>query len=160
MPLCAAERETISRELSHENSARGIAKLLGRHHSTIAREISRNGGATDYRATAVQERYESFKVRSKEHKLVASAQLHDAVNEGLEQKWSPEQISARLIEEYPDDPEMRVSHETIYPNIVLARERQVAHRAEARVAAGPSEPRSPVQSHAEQGGDLRYGQHR
>ncbi len=39
-PLCAEERETISRELSRENSARGIAKLLGRHHSTIAREIN------------------------------------------------------------------------------------------------------------------------
>src|SRR5262245_39427763 len=112
MPLCAEERETISRELSRKNSARGIAKLLGRHHSTIAREIDRNGGAADYRALAAQERYESFKVRPKEHKLVTSSRLHDAVNEGLEQKWSPEQISARLAEEYPDDSEMRVSHET------------------------------------------------
>jgi transposase, IS30 family len=41
------------------------------------------------------------------------------VNEGLEQKWSPEQISARLTEEYPDDPEMRVSHETIYQTLYL-----------------------------------------
>jgi len=32
MPLCAEERETISRELSRDNSARGIAKLLGWHH--------------------------------------------------------------------------------------------------------------------------------
>jgi len=101
--LCAEERETISRELSQEKSARYIAKLLGRHHSTIAREIHRNGGATDYRSVPAQERYESFKVRPKEHKLVASSRLHDAVNEGLEQKWSPEQISARLTEEYPDE---------------------------------------------------------
>ena len=118
-PLCAEERETISRELSRENSARGIAELLGRHHSTIAREIHRNGGAANYRALAAQERYESFKVRPKEHKLVASSQLHDAVNEGLQQKWSPEQISARLTEEYPDDPEMTVSHETIYHTLYL-----------------------------------------
>jgi transposase, IS30 family len=41
------------------------------------------------------------------------------VNEGLEQKWSPEQISERLKEEYPDDPEMRVSHETIYQTLYL-----------------------------------------
>jgi IS30 family transposase len=117
--LCAEERETISRELSRSNSARGIAKLLGRHHSTIAREINLNGGAVQYRARAAQERYESFKVRPKEHKLVASSRLHDAVNEGLEQKWSPEQISARLVEEYPDDPEMRVSHETMYQTLYL-----------------------------------------
>jgi IS30 family transposase len=100
-PLCAEERETISRELRRENSARGIAKLLSRHHSTIAREINRNGGVAHHRALAAQERYESFKVRPKEHKLVASARLHDAVNEGLEQKWSPEQIGARLTENIP-----------------------------------------------------------
>jgi transposase, IS30 family len=113
-PLCAEEREAISRELSRGNSARCIGKLLGRHHSTIAREINRDGGAADDRAVAAQERYESFTVRPKEHKLVASSWLHDVVNEGLEQKWSPEQISARLTEEYPDDPEMRVSHETTH----------------------------------------------
>ena len=50
---------------------------------------------------------------------MVSAQLHDAVNEGLEQKWSPEQISARLDEEYPHDPEMKVSHETIYQTLYL-----------------------------------------
>jgi IS30 family transposase len=100
-PLCTEERETISRELCRNNSARGVATLLGRHHSTIAREINLNGGAANYRALAAQERYESFKVRPKEHKLVASPRLHDAVNESLEQKWSPEQISARLEENIP-----------------------------------------------------------
>jgi transposase, IS30 family len=118
-PLCAQERETISRELSRGNSARCIGKLLGRHHSTIAREIERNGGAADYRALDAQDRYELFTTRPKERKLVASSRLHDAVNEGLEQKWSPEQISARLDEEYPDDPEMKVSHETIYQTLYL-----------------------------------------
>ena len=58
-------------------------------------------------------------MRPKERKLVASVRLHDAVNKGLEQKWSPEQISARLDEEYPGDLEMRVSHETIYQTLWL-----------------------------------------
>jgi transposase, IS30 family len=118
-PLCIQERETISRELSRKSSARCIGKLLGRHHSTIANEINRHGGAANYRAVAAQECYESLKARPKERKLVASSRLHDAVNEGLEQKWSPEQISARLDEEYPDDPEMNVSHETIYQTLRL-----------------------------------------
>jgi IS30 family transposase len=93
-------------------------KQLGRHHSAIAREIERNGGVANYRALAAQERYESCKARPKERKLVASSRLHDAVNGGLEQKWSPEQISARLDEEYPDDPEMKVSHETSYQTLL------------------------------------------
>lgn len=84
----AEERETISREPSRGSSAWSIAKILGRHHSAIAREIERNGGAAHYRALAARKRYESFTVRPKEHKLVTSSRLHDAVNEGLGQKWS------------------------------------------------------------------------
>jgi IS30 family transposase len=118
-PLYVQERETISRELSRGHSARSIGKLLGRHHSTIAREIERNGGAANYRALAAQERYDLCKARPKERKLVASARLHDAVNEGLEQKWSPEQISTRLEKDHPDDLEMRVSHEAIYQTLYL-----------------------------------------
>jgi IS30 family transposase len=41
------------------------------------------------------------------------------VNEGLEHNWSPEQISIRLDKDHPDDPEMHVSHETIYQTLYL-----------------------------------------
>jgi transposase, IS30 family len=98
---------------------RAFGALHWKTARTIANEINRNGGAANYRALAAQERYESLKARPKERKLVTSSRLHDAVNEGLEQKWSPEQISARLDEEYPDDPEMKVSHETIYQTLYL-----------------------------------------
>ncbi len=118
-PLRVEEREIISRELSQDKSARFIGKLLGRHHSTILREIERNGGAAAYRAIAAQERYDQYKVRPKERKLVTSTRLHDAVKEGLENKWSPEQISTRLDTDYPDDLEMHVSHETIYQTLYL-----------------------------------------
>ena len=107
------------RGIGPDKSAREIGKLLGRHPSTIAREIERNGGVENYNAVAAQERYDLCKARPKERKLVTSVRLHDAVHEGLEQKWSPEQISARLVEEYPDEPEMKVSHETIYQALYL-----------------------------------------
>lgn len=118
-PLRAEEREMISRGLSQKRSARFIAKQLGRHHSTISREIDRNGGRDNYRAVSAQERYGELKARPKERKLVTSARLHHVVNEGLEQKWSPEQISMRLKQDHPDDAEMRVSHETIYQTLYL-----------------------------------------
>ena len=125
---------------SHIASSPGFPALgnwygqLGRHHTTIAREINRNGGAANYRAIAAQERYESFTVRPKEHKLVASSRLHDAVNEGLEQKWSPEQISVRLTEEYLEDPEMSVSHETLYQTLYLQAKGEL--RTELTLALG------------------------
>jgi len=118
-PLRFDEREVISRELARGRSARDIGRTLGRHHSAISGEIARNGGENDYRATGAQERCEKMRLRPKPRKLESCPRLHDAVNEGLKQKWSPQQISRRLVKDHPDDPEMRVSHETIYECLYL-----------------------------------------
>ena len=113
------EREVISRELSRDRSARFIGALLGRHHSAVSREIDRNGGRDDYRAVEAQTRCDEQRTRPKTRKLEASAELHDAVNDGLAQRWSPKQISRRLRADYPDDEGMRVSHETVYECLYL-----------------------------------------
>src|SRR5574342_804575 len=113
-PLSVEEREVISRELCCEQSARSIGKLLGRHHSTISREIGRNGGSDDYRAVDAQARCDAMRARPKPRKLEASRRLHEAVNDGLAQKWSPQQISRRLQVDHPDDETMRICHETVY----------------------------------------------
>jgi IS30 family transposase len=42
--LTLAEREEISRAIALDQSARSIARLLGRSPSSVSREISRNGG--------------------------------------------------------------------------------------------------------------------
>ncbi len=118
-PLTFEEREVVSRELSRGCSARAIGRLLGRHHSTVAREIERNGGAVGYRAVSAQRRCEQNRRRPKRRKLEELGRLHDAVNSGLAQRWSPKQISARLREEHPDDEDMSVSHETIYTYLYL-----------------------------------------
>jgi len=89
-------------------------KILDRHHSTITREVDRNGGRQEYRAVDAQRRADGNRPRPKARKLETSQRLHDAVNDGLREKWSPKQISERLREDHPDDPEMHVSHETIY----------------------------------------------
>jgi IS30 family transposase len=117
--LVIQEREIISRELSQGRSARFIGKLLGRHHSAISREVDRNGGRYSYRAVDAQARCVEPRARPKMRKLEASAELHDAVNDGLRQRWSPKQISRRLREDYPDDEGMRVSHETVYECLYL-----------------------------------------
>lgn len=113
------EREIISRELSRGRKPRYIAQLLGRHPSTIYDEISRNGDTANYRAIEAQARAEANRARPKVRKLEASARLHDAVDDGLQQKWSPEQISKRLQQNHPDDPTMWISHETIYECLYL-----------------------------------------
>ena len=117
--LSIEERESISRELSRGRSARQIGRFLGRHHSTISREITRNGGAVGYRVVEAQRRCEENRRRPKERKLVASTRLHDTVNDGLRERWSPKQIGERLRRDYPDDEVMRVSHEAIYECLYL-----------------------------------------
>ena len=113
-------------------SAREIASKIGRHHSCISQEIKNNGGRDVYSAADAHERARELRARPKERKLESCRRLHDAVNEGLRQKWSPEQVSKRLELEYPDDPEMRVSHETIYESLYLQARGEL--RTELRLA--------------------------
>ena len=57
--------------------------------------------------------------RPKPAKLATCARLRAVVEAKLELRWSPQQISGWLVEEFPDDPEMRVSHETIYLSLFV-----------------------------------------
>ena len=117
--LVAEERETISRRLAAGDSCRAIGKLLNRSHSVVSREVERNGGRSAYRVIPAQQRADEQRARPKPRLLETNTALHDAVNAGLKQDWSPKQISKRLREDYPDDDTMRVSHETIYESLYL-----------------------------------------
>jgi IS30 family transposase len=55
LALTLAEREVISRGVTAHQSARSIARLLGRSPSTVSREMSRNGGCDRYRAALADE---------------------------------------------------------------------------------------------------------
>ena len=57
--------------------------------------------------------------RPKPSKMATCDRLRAVVEERLELRWSPQQISGWLVEEFPDDPEMRVSHETIYMSLFV-----------------------------------------
>lgn len=105
------------------NDQRGIkpaetAKMLGRHRSTITRELGYQPKG-HYCAVKAGELHQQRKEQSiKPHKLTSNEKLSDTVNIMLQQRqWSPEQISETLKLDYPDDPTMQVSHETIYRHI-------------------------------------------
>jgi IS30 family transposase len=117
--LSEEDREIISREVAKGESLRAIARLLGRDHSVISREVARNGGREKYRAVHAQRRADVCRTRPKSHVLEMDQRLHDVVNEGLAKKWSPRQVSRRLREDFPEDDTMRVSHETIYQTLYL-----------------------------------------
>jgi IS30 family transposase len=117
--LSLVEREEISRGLIADDSYAAIARRLGRPTSTVSREVNQNEGRQRYRAWAADRRADDRACRPKPTKLSQSPALVAYVENGLELYWSPEQISSRIIDEFPDDPEMRVSPETIYQELFV-----------------------------------------
>jgi IS30 family transposase len=153
--LTSAEREEISRGLAAGDSMRVIATRLGRCASTVSREIERNGGRRNYRATKADEKAWERARRPKRCLLAMNERLRDVVARKLQKDWSPEQISGWLKKRYPDDEAMRVSHETIYRTLFVQargalkrelrahlRSRRMMRRARCASAAG--QPRGQI----------------
>jgi transposase, IS30 family len=148
--LSLAEREEISRGLARGMSLTAIGEQLGRSVSTISREVRRNSTATGYRAVRADRMAQARTRRPRPPKLAGQDRLRTVVEEGLRARRSPEQISHRLRLDYPDDPTMRVSHETIYTSLfvqakrglpgeltVHLRTRRVRRRPQRRLTLGP-----------------------
>jgi transposase, IS30 family len=111
--LTLADREEITIGLHAGESFTVIAARLGKAVSTVSREVAANGGRDRYRAWRAHQRAREQARRPKTPKL-ACPQLAAQVTCWLAEWWSPVQISRRLHIEFPGDPMMWVSHETIY----------------------------------------------
>jgi len=116
--LSAEEREDIMIGLRQGESMTSIAGRLGRAPSTVTREVAANGGVEHYGAWKGFCRAKEAARRPKSPKLAHPA-LVTQVSAWLEKLWSPQEISARLRLDFPDDPMMHVSHETIYQSLFV-----------------------------------------
>ena len=126
--LSFAEREEIAVGLAAGKSQAQIARELGRHPATISREVARNSPARGvrrakrclaYRARWAQHQADERARRPKPGRIGSCPRLRAEVQAGLDRHWSPEQITRRLRVDFPDDEEMRVSHETIYKTLYV-----------------------------------------
>ena len=146
--LSFADREEISRGLAAGRSLRAIAAGLGRAPSTISREVTAHGGRRRYRAAAADLQAWSRARRPQPCKLATHPDLSAIVGEKLKQRWSPQQIAGWLKTIHPDDPEMQVSHETIYRTLFVQsrgalRKELTAHLRTGRVIRRPQGTRLP-----------------
>lgn len=116
--LTLAEREEISLGLERAETFTTLAGRLGRAVSSVSREVAVNGGRDSYRAWRAHQRARERTRRPKTSKL-ACRRLVDQVEAWLREWWSPEEIARRLRIEFPDDPMMWVSHETIYQSLFV-----------------------------------------
>ena len=118
--LSAAEREEVRSGLDAGESFALIGRRLGRATSTVSREVGANGGRAGYAGWRAHRRAGDLARRPKQAKLAGCDRLRVQVETWLEdEQWSPVQISAQLRIEFPDDPMMRVSPETIYQSLYV-----------------------------------------
>ena len=122
--LSFEEREEIACLRAAGSGVGEIARQLNRHKSTISRELRRLPSAPDgrtvaYRASTAQADADLKAKRPKPAKLATNLVLRRYVQAKLELNHSPEQISRRLRRDFPDDPEMQLSPESIYQSIYV-----------------------------------------
>jgi IS30 family transposase len=117
--LSLEDREEIRAGLQAGASFAAIAGRIGRCPSTVSREVANNGGRRRYRAVAADGAAYRRALRPKPSKIARNRRLRARVEELLEERWSPQQIAARLRREFPHDPGMQVSHETIYQSLFV-----------------------------------------
>ena len=119
--LCFQEREEISCRRAAGEGVRAIARALGRSPSTVSRELRRGTvrRKSCYRASVAQTVADQRARRPKTRMLALDDGLREHVQNRLHAKDSPEQISRRLVLLFPDNPSMRVSHETIYRSLYV-----------------------------------------
>src|SRR3954447_10863064 len=147
--LSLTEREHIDLRWEDGAGVRQIARELGRPASTVSRELRRNrlqahrhrpplpGGRRRgpgpvpgpqgparrprlrYRAATAQAKAEARGRRPKPAKLAERPGLQGWGQEGLQRRWSPEQIASRLRLDFPDDEFMPISHEAIYQSLYV-----------------------------------------
>jgi IS30 family transposase len=119
--LAQDDREEIAHLKGLDRSLSEIAAAIGFHKATVSRELRRNTSGGRYRATTAQTAADerARQARAKPAKLALNSRLRAEVEDRLKKKQSPEQIAHRLRLDFPDDPEMRVSHETIYTSIYV-----------------------------------------
>jgi IS30 family transposase len=112
--ITAAERYTLGllRRLGY--TAAAIARVLGRHRSTIGREVRRNATRYDggYRPELADGYARTRRSHSRRNQRFSSADWAQ-VHAKLGEQWSPEQVAGRFRREH----QLRISHETIYRHI-------------------------------------------
>ena len=145
--LTLADRELIRVGLVQGLSAAGIGRLIGRHRSVVVREVAANQGREGYVIVAAERRAVALRERPKVSKLVACRRLRAYVIWGLRKDWSPQKIARRVVVDFPDDADMRISHETIYQALFvqsrgLLRANLTRHLASRRVKRTPRTTRA------------------
>jgi IS30 family transposase len=149
------ERCRLEELLETGHTPARAAVLLGRHKDTIRRETIRGQTVSGYRARVGQDVAEANAKRPKPRHLADRPVLLAEVVRRLEQRHSPEQIAARLRQDFPDDPEMWVSHETIYQALYVQPRGELARLVKTALRTGRTQRKPQGRKETSSRGQLR-----
>jgi len=110
--LTVSDREQIAQFRSQGLSRAEIGRRLGRHRSTIGRELTRNSDGASYGASSAQ--HKALARRKHRPRKLDDERLNSYVRSGLVWRWSPEQIAGRSRRHFRRQPRRWLSHSTIY----------------------------------------------
>jgi transposase, IS30 family len=108
------ERQFLYRLKKEGKSKAEIAALLGRHRSTVYRELKRNTGQRGYRPKQAQRLTNQRRQACRRPRKMEDADLRQYVRERLEKRWSPDQIAGRSRQDFVRQPSRCLSRQTIY----------------------------------------------
>jgi IS30 family transposase len=112
--LTVEEREVIAHMHRAGNTQTQIADRLGRHKSTVSRELRRNRSRNGYWAVTAQRRAEKRRSQRPWVGKMERPEVRRYVQERLRQRWSPDQIAGRSRSDFSHDRRRQISHPTIY----------------------------------------------
>ena len=143
--LTLSEREDIAHWLAAGHSVRQIALRVDRSPSTVSRELRRNRSSCPgrYRPFAGHIQACARARRNRPRKLAPGAPVRGLVCELLRRDYSPGQIAGRLKRDYPGQPELQVSHETIYQALFVQGKGGLRAEVDAAVRCGRARTRRP-----------------
>jgi len=132
------ERYELARLREGGLSMRAVAARMGRSPSTVSRELARNRcpRTGQYQPERAHRLAWERQRRPKPSRLSQDLVLRGRVQQLLDRRYSPEQVSGRLRVLYPGDPAMRVSHETIYQSIYVYPRGQLRRELQACLRSG------------------------
>jgi hypothetical protein len=116
--LSLAERTVIADLRREHSTIRDIAAVIGRSPATVSRELRRNVDHRRRYLPLVAHRIAVERLpRPRARRLLVDSDLRAVVMELLDQCWSPEQVAQELRLRFHDQPERRLSVETLYQAI-------------------------------------------
>ena len=151
--LSREERYEIARLREAGLSMRQVAARMGRSPSTVSRELARNAApaALPYQPERAHRLARRRQARPRPSKISRSPALRAAVQGMLDRRYSPEQAAGRLKVDYPDDPSMRASHETIYQSIYVYPRGELRKELKASLRSGRAARRPRGRGHQGRG---------